>query len=172
MIEAELLLAEREAEDQWEAQPGCGQDVHVDRAASAVEYLPEGIRAVDIYSCQSCCRRSCKRIWLQPNNHHHLFRFRIINPANVRPGSECPKNAASDSSIIEKIGSKRSQQNISTASNAFPYLIHSEAVWQFTGAANFNTIIENEELDRVLDEVVTVNQGINQQFFKNYFRHL
>lgn len=61
------------------------------------------------------------------------------------------------------------QQYIPAPSNSTANLFHGEAVWQFTGAAYLDTIIENERLDRILDEVIPVDQRVDQQLLEHGF---
>ena len=38
---------------------------------------------------------------------------------------------------------------------------NTQGIWKFARAANFDTMLKDEDLDRCVDEVITMQQGID-----------
>ena len=46
---------------------------------------------------------------------------------------------------------------------------NTQDIWKFSRTANFDTMLKDEDLDRCVDEVITMQQGIAQDFYKTGF---
>ena len=46
---------------------------------------------------------------------------------------------------------------------------NTQGIWKFSRTANFDTMLKDEDLDRCVDEVITMQQCIDQDFYQTGF---
>ena len=44
---------------------------------------------------------------------------------------------------------------------------NTQGIWKFSRTANFDTVLKDEDLDRCVDELITMQQGIAQRLIQN-----
>ena len=70
------------------------------------------------------------------------------------------------------LGHKRDQNRVADIGIAYPDFLYGQIVGQMPRTDNLDAIVEDKQADRSADEVITMHQGVDQQFLEYRFGNL
>lgn len=84
--------------------------------------------------------------------------FSVIGKVNIRPIIQCSLDAGAETPIRQKpLSDVRHQDRIADIRNARTDFLHSQVIRQISRTDDLNAVVENENTDRRVYEIVSVN---------------
>lgn len=96
----------------------------------------------------------------------------VVGQVDLRPTAQRTRDAGTQAAIRQyALGDVGRQNRVADVRDARPDIVDGQVVGQMTGADDLNAAVQHKQPDRGADEIVPMNQGVDQQFFKHDTGH-